>query len=149
MTRTPHKHPRVGTGIRLHPWHYTATLSILIGVTLSGLVWAVLAEGMEIEAPSLRWLAQTHGALALLSLVVLGALLPQHVRFAWAARRNRKSGGVMLATFVLLAASGYGLYYGAEAWHSAVTWAHIAVGVLATLVFPIHLLLGRRLRHRH
>ena len=142
--------PRVGTGIRLHPWLYRSLLAVLGGVALSGCLWlfqdvSVLSEG----DPAPRWLAQAHGAFALFSLVVVGALLPQHVRFAWAARRNRRVGLPLLVLMGLLGLSGYGLYYGPQDWHGLVMWTHAGVGLAAMLALPAHVFIGWRHRsHR-
>jgi cation transport ATPase len=138
--------PRVGTGIRLHPWLYAAVLLVLGGAAVSGCLWLWQDLRLADDAAAPRWLAPLHGGLALAGLVVLGALLPQHVRFAWAARRNRRSGVPMLALMLALGASGYGLYYGAQSWHAAVFWVHCAVGLAAVLALPLHMVLGRRRR---
>ncbi len=150
MTRRGrHGQPLQGTGVRLHRWHYRVTLTVFLGVTASGLVWSFLYDLLGREPDDLsRTLMQWHGAFAMLTLLALGALLPQHVRFAWHAARNRGSGATMLAIAATLVATGYGLYYADESLRALAKWIHLGIGIAAVAALPLHIWLGRRRARR-
>jgi hypothetical protein len=86
------------------------------------------------------WWLRLHGACAMLVLVVLGSLLPIHVRRGWHQRRNLLAGCMVSAIALLLIVSGYGLYYyGGEdgrPWISAFHWL-LGLGTPALLVWHI------------
>ena len=91
------------------------------------------------------WMMKLHGAAAMGILVILGTLLPNHVRFAWHARRNRPNGVLLIAVLVFLIASGYGLYYfGDEHLRSWTSWSHLALGLALPAVIVLHIWSGRR-----
>jgi hypothetical protein len=94
------------------------------------------------------WLLRLHGAAAMLVLVVLGSLLPVHVRRGWHQRRNLLAGSLLAAIALLLIGSGYALYYfGGEElrpWISAFHWI-IGLGALPLLVW--HIVRGRAVSH--
>jgi hypothetical protein len=75
----------------------------------------------------------------MVALVLFGSLLTTHMRRAWAVRRGRASGGTLAGLFVLLTATGYGLYYVASdslrAWISVVHWV---VGLAIPLLLAAH-----------
>jgi len=77
--------------------------------------------------------------------VVLGSLLPIHVRRGWHQRKNLLAGCVMSGVAILLIASGYALYYygGEEArpWISAFHWV---LGLGAPLLLIWHIWRGRQ-----
>lgn len=150
MTRRDrHGEPLQGTGVRLHRWHYRTVVAVFFGVAVSGALWSLLYDALGREPDSLsRLLLQWHGAFAMLALLALGALLPQHVRFAWHAARNRWSGGVMLAVAALVVATGYGLYYANESLRDWSKWIHLGIGLAAFAALPVHIWLGRRRRRR-
>jgi hypothetical protein len=86
----------------------------------------------------------------MLFLVLLGTLLPGHVHQAWRARRNRLSGGGMLAGAALLIVSGYGLYYlGGESARQVTSVVHWAAGLVLPVLLVAHVRAGRRVRVRH
>jgi hypothetical protein len=82
-------------------------------------------------------------------LVVVGSLLPLHVRRGWHQRRNLPLGIVLLSTVLLLTLSGYALYYfggeGARAWFSVFHWA---IGLAAPVAMVWHVVSGRRTARR-
>jgi hypothetical protein len=86
-----------------------------------------------------------HGGVAMLTLMALGALIPLHFLRAWRARRNLVSGSIMAAFNTVLIITAFGLYYlGSDAVRPWMSWIHIGAGVCVSLMFPIHILLGRR-----
>ena len=76
--------------------HKVWLFAITILIYGSGVVWAYLhhfarrmREFGEQPHPAEAWSLKLHGAATMAILVILGTLLPTHVRFAWHARRNR------------------------------------------------------------
>ena len=83
---------------------------------------------------------KVHGAAAMLTLVLLGALLAQHVPAGWTANKNRKSGAILLGAMAWLALTGYLLYYaGGESlrWYAA--QSHLWVGIAACAIVALHI----------
>jgi hypothetical protein len=119
---------RLHKGLRL-------TLYALFGALLAtGIAWEAMSPG----APA-ALLMKIHGAAAMLTLVLLGMVLAQHVPTGWAAQRNRQSGAVMLGAAAWLAVTGYLLYYaGGEAlrWYAA--QSHLWVGIAAAAIGGFH-----------
>ena len=118
----------------------------------SGALWLLFhyflrVHGQFGEAPHPleSWWLRLHGAAAMLVLVVLGSLLPVHVRRGWHQRRNLLAGTILGAVGLLLIASGYALYYfGGEElrpWISAFHWI-LGLGTLPLLIW--HIVRGRR-----
>lgn len=118
---------------------------------LSGLAWLGARYGLrsdpEFPHPLELWALKFHGAGAILGLLGLGSVLPQHVRFAWRARRNRTSGTILISIAGILVLTSYGLYYAADEnlrpWISLVHWG-IGLALPAGLIW--HVIAGRRQR---
>jgi len=90
-------------------------------------------------------LLMVHGGAAMVTLVLLGALIPIHVVRAWRSRRNRVAGAAMVIANVLFIATAFGLYYaGSEIWRPWISNVHIAVGLIFPALMVIHVLTGRR-----
>ena len=99
-------------------------------------------EGWQSAA---AWLLMTHGGTAMAALLLLGALVPLHVRRGWLARRNRTSGTVMVAINAAFILTAFGLYYsGSETLRPWASRLHIAIGLFIPILFVVHILLGRR-----
>ena len=99
---------------RRHRWSlYLAFLALL----LTGLAWAWLHRLDETGTDSASWrelkpgLMKVHGFAAVGFVLLLGTLLPVHVRHSWHARRNRPNGVFFLSAVSLLTLTGYALYY--------------------------------------
>lgn len=117
---------------------------------LTGAAW-LLADWQKDISPDEIWqqLAATmlmvHGGAAMITLLLLGALIPLHLLRSWRAGKNRVSGSVMAAFNAVLIVTAFGLYYlGSETVRPWMSWIHIAAGVLVALSFPVHIVLGRR-----
>lgn len=83
----------------------------------------------------------------MVTLVLLGSLLTLHVRRAWLAGRNRRSGTLLLALNAVLALSGYALYYsGGETLRALASNVHLALGLALPVLLVAHIALGRRTR---
>lgn len=79
------------------------------------------------------------------TLLLVGTLLPTHVRFAWHARRNRANGIALIVYLGFLIASGYGLYYfGDERLRAWTSWSHLWVGIALPAMLFFHIWTGRR-----
>jgi len=92
-------------------------------------------------------LLMIHGGAAMVTLVLLGALYPLHMRLGWRANRNRVSGCLMVTINGLLILTAFGLYYsGADVLRAWTGYVHIAVGLALPILVGIHVLLGRRSR---
>ncbi len=129
---------------RVARWQRRSSYLVLGACALTGLAWFVLLDAAGWPPPRLVpwWIG--HGVTGVLTLVVIGSVLPHHVLSTWKHHRNRWLGGIAFAALILLALSALLLQYGPEPWHAAVHWAHVGVGIAAVLVFPLHVFGGRK-----
>ena len=109
-------------------------LAYLLGHELQ-MARAVLADHQILVA---------HGVSAAMLLVLTGSVLSTHVRVGWRVKRNLVTGILILGVLLLLAVSGEMLYYGSEESRDPSLWVHWVIGVLALLLAPVHVLIGRR-----
>ena len=143
-------------GLRLsfrHRLWLHATFAVLF---LSGTIWWVLHRWLQVDAgfgpqphPAQRWLIPLHGAAAMLALVIVGALIPLHIKRGWQARLNRPNGVLLIAFIVLLTLSGYALYYSSsEDLRESASVVHTGLGLAFPAMLVWHIVSGRRAR-RH
>ncbi len=117
---------------------------------LTGAGWLVADRQKDISADDIwqqtvAYLLMVHGGAAMITLLLLGALIPVHLRRGWRARRNRVSGSAMAAFNAVLILTAFGLYYlGSETVRPWMSWIHIAAGFSLSLLFPLHIFWGRR-----
>ena len=136
---------RTIASIRLPAAQRWATYTVLAVVGLSGLAWSLLHDVLQWGwMLSERRLLIAHGVAAAIALVVIGALLPLHIRLAFHVKRNLKSGVAALSLMTFLGLTGLLLYYTGEDWRDGVKWSHLVVGTIACLAIPAHVWLGRR-----
>jgi heme A synthase len=128
-------------------WGLYAIFTVLF---LTGAVW-LIADSRKEDANGEFWqalsaaLLMVHGGAAMVVLVLLGALIPIHIRRAWLGRKNRLTGTVMAAANVLLVVTAFGLYYaGSDVLRAWTSDAHIAVGFAFPILIFVHVLTGRR-----
>ena len=139
--------------IRLSRRHKIAFYGILAVVFATGAIWAWLhyfARSENDFGPSRTetWMLTVHGLVAAASLLIIGTLLPLHVKSAWRAQRNRSNGILMLAVTSLLILTGYCLYYiGNERFRSWTSWTHLIVGLALPAFLIIHIWRGRATRN--
>ena len=81
---------------------------------LSGAVWLIAdslkdSENGELWQQVAATLLMTHGGSAMITLMVLGALVPVHMRFGWRARKNLSTGIVMATVAAILIVTAFGL----------------------------------------
>jgi len=106
-----------------------ATLGLLF---LSGLMWQT---GWQRSL-----LMKVHGAAAMATLVLLGALLARHVPTGWSAGTNRISGVAVLVAAAWLLVTGYALYYsGSDLLRYWAAETHFWVGLGVAALFCLHL----------
>ena len=124
------------------------------GLLASGALWLVFhyfvrtrGEFGDTAHPLEIWWLRLHGGCAMLALVVMGSLLPVHVRRGWHQRKNLFAGCMLGALALLLIATGYALYYiGDEVTRPWISALHWGVGLGAPLVLIWHVWRGRRAR---
>jgi cytochrome c biogenesis protein CcdA len=116
----------------------------------TGVVWLVAdwqkdVSSDEIWQQTAATMLMVHGGTAMVTLLLLGALIPLHLLRSWRAGKNRVSGSVMVTFNAVLILTAFGLYYlGSESLRPWMSWIHIAAGVCVALSFPLHIFLGRR-----
>ncbi len=106
---------------------------------------------LEMEVPEalvpagrIRWAAM-HGFMAFVSVIVVGALLPQHARQGLRQRRSRLTGILLLWAWGVAIVSGWGIYYLAdEFWSLWSSLTHVTVVLALMVVLAAHVLAGRR-----
>ncbi|MDZ4815270.1 MAG: hypothetical protein SGI71_03280 [Verrucomicrobiota bacterium] len=139
-------------GIRLSFRHKAWLYSTLAVLYLSGLFWAFLhyfakrPEGMEeLPHPSEPLALQIHGAAAYLVLVILGTLIPIHIKRAWTIRKNVPTGLLVILLNIVLILTGLGLYYFAnEALRNFTSQSHLISGLLYLPLLAVHIYLGKK-----
>jgi hypothetical protein len=120
--------------------------ALLGGLWASGGAWLVLRYFMQRDGefgptphPLTAVMLTIHGAFAMAALAVLGFVWGVHVVPAWRRGHRRVTGIALVALFVLLAASGYGLYYlGGENARAATSLVHWILGLVAIVPFVVH-----------
>lgn len=137
-------------GVKLPSFQKWVTWSVLSIVAISGMWWTLLHDWMASEADDLmHQLIVVHGAAAFFSLMVFGALMPQHIRIAWQGKRNRGSGSAMTAVLAMIILTGLGLYYGPEEWRDTTKWMHVWIGVSSVVVIVLHVWFGKKSAKMH
>jgi hypothetical protein len=125
--------------MRLGVWQRSAVYATTVTVGTSGLIWFVAHDFFNEESSDVtRALLTLHGVSSYALLVVLGSLLPLHVRSGWRHRRNILTGLASLTTMAILGMTALVLYYGSEETHVPARWVHLGVGLFSILVLPIH-----------
>jgi hypothetical protein len=140
--------------VRLDPRFRGSLYAAFALLTVTGAVWLLADWRKDPLAPDL-WqeiapmMLMLHGGGAMAALMLLGALVPLHVRRAWRSGRNRLTGPIMIAVNAVLVATAFGLYYaGSDTLRPWVSDLHIVVGFALPLVLLAHVWLGRRSRQR-
>jgi cation transport ATPase len=138
-------------GLQLSRRHKAMLYVISLVLLFSGVFWAWFHHLDETakRGDFLRslnpWLMKIHGFAAVGFVLLLGTLLPVHVRHSWHAHKNRTNGAFFLAAIGLLSLSGYSLYYlGDERVRGACSTFHLWLGVLSPALLIAHIWFGRR-----
>jgi hypothetical protein len=136
--------------LRLKPSFRFAIYAAFGVLFLTGAGWLVAdwqkdISTDEIWQQSVAYLLMVHGGAAMVTLLLLGALIPVHVMRAWRTRKNRVSGSAMVTFNAVLIVTAFGLYYlGSETVRPWMSWIHIGAGFSVALWLPVHIFLGRR-----
>ena len=148
----PALHKHRAPHFRLERWHRWSMYAVVAALTVSGTVWLIAHFFLRIanefgesvhpwEHPAI----QIHGALAMLSCMLIGSLFHLHMRRAHKAKRNRASGWSMISLMLSLIVSGYALYYLAnENTHLIWSTMHWVLGLSLPVLLVLHIYLGRR-----
>jgi hypothetical protein len=131
-------------------WVYASSIALFA----SGALWLLFHYFVHVhgefgERPHALevWWLRLHGAAAMLTLAVLGSLLPVHMRRGWHQRKNLVPGLALAGLASLLIFSGYALYYfGSEETRPIISVLHWILGLSAPLLLLWHIVSGRRLR---
>jgi hypothetical protein len=140
--------------LRLSGGHKRWVYRVSYVVFLTGVLWLVFhyflrqqGEFGETAHPLEVWWLRLHGAGAMGALLIVGSLLPIHVRTGWHQSRNLALGIGLLALTSILILTGYALYYfGGEELRPILSILHWAVGLVAAAVLVWHVRRGRAIR---
>jgi hypothetical protein len=136
--------------LRLKPSFRFAIYAAFAVLSLTGAGWLAADWQKEISSDEIwqqiaAYLLTVHGGAAMVTLLLLGALIPVHLLRAWRATKNRVSGSVMATFNAVLIVTSFGLYYlGSETVRPWMSWIHIAAGISLSLFLPLHIFWGRR-----
>jgi hypothetical protein len=116
---------------------------------VTGVVW-LIADRMK-DGPSSDHCQQVaanalmvHGGATMVTLMLLGALVPSHIQRAWRAKKNRLTGVISLTVYGLLIVTAFGLYYfGSDMLRPWLSFFHAAIGLAVPAVIATHVLVGR------
>lgn len=144
--RTPSRAAAAGR-VKLSAVYEIGVYLIGAGIVASGVAWLVLHYYGQIQGefgvethPLEPWSLKIHGAFSALALVLLGSLLAIHVTPALQSRRHLWTGLSLLTLWLLLAVSGYLLYYaGDEDLRALISQLHWIVGLALPLLLAAHL----------
>lgn len=144
----PDRHRQIRLGRQHESWVYACISALL----LTGLLWLLFHFFVLVKTefgaghhPLEAWWLKLHGFASMAALVLFGSLIPMHMRNAWRRARNRSTGTMLTLLMVVLALSGYGLYYaGGEDVRPWISTFHWIAGSLLGLCVPIHVFRGRR-----
>ena len=137
--------------MRLEPAFRRGLYAVFAFLFVTGTLW-VLADQMK-AAPDNgeTWqlaaanLLMLHGGGAMAILLLLGALVPLHIRAGWRRQRNRATGALMVSMNAALIVTSFGLYYAGSEWLRPWTSAiHIGFGLGLPVLLIAHILIGRR-----
>lgn len=138
--------------VKLTTVHRRVLYAVMLALAATGVLWLVFhyfihatGDFGDERHPLEAWWLKTHGAAAMLALLVLGSLGRGHVLNGWKASHSRRSGGTLVAFAAILVITGWSLYYVGDeqlrAWTSIVHWG---LGVAAVAALPVHIRLARR-----
>jgi hypothetical protein len=148
-----HRHPSAAVARERMSMRRRLAVYLILGTLwLSGVMWLVLDQFFESQGPfgtiPSPWrppVLLAHGALAILSMYLLGWVTARHVIRLWPGRLRRLSGGALAALLVLLALSGFALFFVSDdRWQHFAAVAHEVLGLGITVLAIQHWFVARR-----
>lgn len=127
-------------------WTKRLVYASLAVLTVSGVVWLIVhvlktdvpAQMMEMQAVK-SWSMRLHAFAASVSLITLGAVWATHSRLGWQLQKNRVTGVLNIAVWLLLALTAYCLGYAPEGWmRDGSQWLHWGFGIVLPLLVWLH-----------
>jgi hypothetical protein len=126
-------------------WALYATGAVLFITGAGWLLADAWKESTDVWQEIAANLLMLHGGAAMIALMLLGALVPLHLRRAWRAKKNRVTGTIMATVNAVLIVTAFGLYYfGSEALRPWTSRIHYGVGFALPILGLVHVLSGRR-----
>lgn len=142
----------LGPRLKLGKTRRYLVYGLMAALLLSGLAWCLAhwAINRDPDMPPLPlegWSMKLHGAAAMGLLYLTGTMLHAHMLHGWRMHKNRKTGLTMAGCGLLLALTGYGLYYfNGELLRHWTEWAHWVAGFVCVPLLTVHIYSGRRAR---
>jgi hypothetical protein len=137
--------------LRLDPRFRFALYAAFSVLFVTGAGWLLADQMKEATNNGEAWqmtaayLLMLHGGAAMVTLMLLGALVPLHVQRAWRSQRNRLTATAMLTLNGVLVVTSFGLYYaGSDVLRPWMSDIHIGFGLCLPVLFFVHVLVGRR-----
>jgi hypothetical protein len=136
--------------LRLSPAFRYAVYATFAILFASGAVWLIAdarkdGDNGELWQQVAATLLMTHGGSAMVTLMMLGALVPVHMRYGWRGRKNLTTGIAMATVSAILIVTAFGLYYfGAETGRAIAGDLHTWFGVASPALLVAHIWWGRR-----
>ena len=137
--------------IRLGKMHKLSVHIVTIVLFVTGAAWLIFhhwvrmkGEFGPINHPIEPWLLRIHGAAAMAALMILGTLIPIHMRPAWKLRRNVLTGVTLTISQFLLILTGYALYYASGEFSRSIASAfHWGLGLATPAILIWHVKIGQ------
>jgi uncharacterized membrane protein YbjE (DUF340 family) len=134
--------------LRLDPQFRWAIYLAFVVLFVTGAAWLVadkLKESADVWQSIAANLLMVHGGAAIVTLMLLGALIPLHLRRTWRAGKNLFTGTAMATFNVVLIATAFGLYYhGSEEVRPWMSRIHYVFGLALPALLLVHVIWGRR-----
>jgi hypothetical protein len=137
--------------LRLDPRFRVALYAAFFVLFVTGAGWLLTDQMKDLPNTGEAWqfagayLLMIHGGVAMITLMLLGALAPLHMQRGWRAGRNRLAGAAMLTCNAVLILTSFGLYYaGSELLRPWMSNIHTGFGLCLPFLFFVHVAVGRR-----
>ena len=131
---------------RIFRYALYAAFAVLV---VTGAVWLVADllkdSDSEFWQEAAATLLMVHGGGAMITLMMLGALVPVHMRYGWRKQKNLVTGITTATVNAALIVTAFGLYYlGSEAVRPWMSDVHTALGLAIPVLLVAHIWWGRR-----
>ena len=130
-------------------WHKFLTYIGVILSTVSGLMWFIAEDVIELSLHDLGYWVKLHGVIGHLFLIILGMAFYHHVQVCIRMKKNLVMGSLFIVCSLLLIASILVLFYGRGFIHQQAHLMHLIAGSLFCFVFILHIQIGRKSKRVH